>query len=62
MPDGQIFDVITNGVRTMPSYAVQVSPEDRWAIVAYVRALERSQKPLLGDIPADRLEELKKPQ
>jgi mono/diheme cytochrome c family protein len=62
MPDGQIFGVMTNGARTMPSYAALVPPEDRWAIVAYIRALERSRKPLPGDVPADRLEELKKPQ
>ena len=38
-PVGQIFNTITNGVRTMPAYAKQVSVLDRWAIVAYVRAL-----------------------
>ena len=37
-PVGQIFNTITNGVRTMPAYAKQVSVLDRWAIVAYVRA------------------------
>lgn len=43
MPDGQVFATITNGVRTMPSYAAQIPVSDRWAIVAYVRALELSQ-------------------
>ncbi len=43
MPDGQIFATITNGVRTMPSYAAQIPISDRWSIVAYVRALELSQ-------------------
>lgn len=43
MPDGQVFATITNGVRNMPSYAAQISPEDRWAIVSYVRALQISQ-------------------
>jgi mono/diheme cytochrome c family protein len=42
-PDGQIFATITNGVRMMPSYAAQVPVNDRWAIVAYVRALQMSQ-------------------
>lgn len=42
-PDGHIFNTITNGVRNMPAYDKQISIEDRWAIVAYVRALERSQ-------------------
>lgn len=41
--DGYIFSVITNGIRTMPSYAHQIPVEDRWAIVAYVRALQYSQ-------------------
>ncbi len=43
MPDGEIYSAITNGVRTMPSYAHQVDVEDRWAIVTYIRALQRSQ-------------------
>jgi mono/diheme cytochrome c family protein len=43
MPDGQLFATITNGVRTMPSYAAQIPMSDRWSIVAYVRALELSQ-------------------
>lgn len=43
MPDGHFFSAITNGIRTMPSYATQIKVEDRWAIVAYIRALQRSQ-------------------
>ncbi len=43
MPDGQLYSAIANGIRTMPSYAHQVGVEDRWAIVAYIRALQRSQ-------------------
>jgi len=43
MPDGQLFATITHGVRTMPAYGPQVPMADRWAIVAYVRALEISQ-------------------
>ncbi len=39
-PVGQLFDVITNGVRTMPPYASQIPAEDRWAIATYVRALQ----------------------
>src|SRR5262245_8676660 len=39
-PDGQLFDTITNGVRTMPAYAHQVKVQDRWAIVAYLRVLQ----------------------
>ncbi len=43
MPDGQIFATITHGVRTMPAYGAQIPTADRWAIVAYVRALQMSQ-------------------
>jgi mono/diheme cytochrome c family protein len=42
-PLGHFFDVITNGVSTMPAYAAQIPVEDRWAIVAYIRALQVSQ-------------------
>ncbi|MHC4219986.1 MAG: c-type cytochrome [Planctomycetota bacterium] len=42
-PVGQIYNSIANGVRTMPAYGSQISVADRWAIVAYVRALQRSQ-------------------
>lgn len=43
MPDGEIYSAIYNGIRNMPSYATQIPVEDRWAIVAYVRALQESQ-------------------
>ncbi len=49
--DGYFFDVITNGVRSMPSYAHQISVPDRWAIVSYIRALQRSQNAGAGDVP-----------
>ncbi|MFH1686236.1 MAG: cytochrome c [bacterium] len=52
-PDGRLFDVISNGVRNMPSYRHQISVEDRWAIIAYVRALQRSQNATLDDIPIE---------
>ena len=42
-PLGYLFDVMTNGFGVMPSYAVQVPPADRWAIAAYIRALQLSQ-------------------
>jgi len=57
-PDGYIFDVITNGVRNMPSYKHQIPVSDRWAIVAYVRALQKSQNARLSDIPEDKRQEL----
>jgi mono/diheme cytochrome c family protein len=43
MPDGQLFATISNGIRNMPAYSITVPVADRWAIVAYVRALELSQ-------------------
>jgi mono/diheme cytochrome c family protein len=42
-PDGHIYNTIANGIRSMPAYDKQISVPDRWAIVAYVRAIERSQ-------------------
>lgn len=44
LPDGHIFDVVTNGVRNMPPYRYQVPVEDRWAIVAYFRSLQTEQQ------------------
>lgn len=49
---GYAFDVITNGFGAMPDYAQQVPVRDRWAIVAYVKALQRSQHATIGDVPA----------
>ena len=50
--NGFIFDVITNGFGAMPDYAAQIPPSDRWAIVAYIRALQLSQEAPLNDVPA----------
>ena len=58
-PDGHFFDVITNGIRNMPSYKSQVGVADRWAIVAYIRALQRSQYATLEDVPLEIRKELK---
>lgn len=43
MPDGEFYSAITNGIRNMPAYNTQINVEDRWAIVGYIRALQRSQ-------------------
>jgi mono/diheme cytochrome c family protein len=51
-PDGNIFNTISNGVRNMPAYDKQIEVTDRWYIVAYVRALERSQNARPEDVPA----------
>jgi mono/diheme cytochrome c family protein len=53
MPNGQLFNTISNGYNTMMGYAAQIPHADRWAIVLYVRALQRSQNASLEDIPAD---------
>lgn len=57
--DGYVYDVITNGIRNMPSYAQQIPVADRWAIVAYVRALQRSQNATEADLPEGVLSDLK---
>ena len=51
---GYFFDVITNGFGAMPDYASQVAPRDRWAIVAYIRALQFDRAPPAADVPAGR--------
>ncbi|AUX47399.1 hypothetical protein SOCE26_089190 [Sorangium cellulosum] len=51
LPDGEIFNVITNGVRNMPSYRKQIPVRDRWAIVTWVRVLQRSQHARIDDVP-----------
>jgi mono/diheme cytochrome c family protein len=52
-PVGHFFDVITNGFGVMYSYGDRVQPEDRWAIAAYIRALQLSQDATLDDVPPD---------
>ncbi len=51
MPDGEVFHVITNGRNTMREYGPNVAPEDRWAIIAYLRALQLSQLGSVQDLP-----------
>ena len=51
--DGQLFEVMTQGFGVMPSYAVQVPVEERWAIAAWIRVLQRSQNATLDDVPQD---------
>jgi mono/diheme cytochrome c family protein len=57
-PVGHFFDVITHGFGAMADYAEQISPQDRWAIVAYIRALQLSQHAALADVPADERQRL----
>jgi len=50
---GHLYNSIKNGIRNMPAYGPQITPEDRWAIVAYVRALQLSRNANLEDVPAE---------
>ena len=53
-PVGHFFDVMTTGFGAMPDYAAQIRAEDRWAIVAYIRALQLSEHATPADVPAAR--------
>lgn len=58
MPEGEIFNTITNGKATMYPYGDRIPPADRWAIIAYVRALQRAQNGRIEDVPAANRAEL----
>ncbi len=60
-PVGYFFDVMTHGFGAMQDYAAQVPVADRWAIAAYIRALQFSQRATVDDVPADRRAELDRP-
>jgi mono/diheme cytochrome c family protein len=51
---GHFVDVMTNGFGAMPDYAAQIRPQDRWAIAAYIRALQLGARASLADVPAER--------
>jgi mono/diheme cytochrome c family protein len=53
LPLGEYYKAVTEGVRNMPSYAAQVPVRDRWAIIAYIRALQAARRAKLKDVPAD---------
>ena len=53
LSDGEIFDVATNGARTMPAHRSQIPAADRWAIVAWVRVVQRSQHAMIDDLVAE---------
>jgi mono/diheme cytochrome c family protein len=61
MADGEIFNTITNGKNTMMAYGPNVMVADRWAIIAYLRALQRSQNATANDVPTEHRAELDKP-
>ncbi|MBL9202043.1 MAG: cytochrome c [Opitutaceae bacterium] len=50
MPEGEIYNTIANGKNTMQGYADKIAPEDRWAVIAYVRALQRAQQGVAADV------------
>jgi len=58
-PVGHFFDVITSGFGAMPDYAAQIRVEDRWAIIAYIRALQLSGHATMADVPADQRGKIK---
>jgi mono/diheme cytochrome c family protein len=59
MPVGQLFNTITQGIRTMPPYGPQIDPMDRWAIILYVRALQRRLGATVSDVPEGQREGLR---
>lgn len=60
-PVGHFFDVITNGFGAMYDYAARIPPRDRWAIIAYIRALQFSQRATLADVPEAEIHQLSQP-
>jgi Cytochrome C oxidase, cbb3-type, subunit III len=60
-PNGYFYDVITNGFGAMYGYSAQISPRDRWAIVAYVRALQLSRNAKVAELPTDVREKVMHP-
>lgn len=60
VPDGHIYRVISDGFGLMPSYATALAPEERWAVVAYVRALQLSQYAAAEQLPPGARERLQK--
>jgi mono/diheme cytochrome c family protein len=60
-PVGHLFDVITNGFGAMPDHAAQVKVRDRWAIAAYIRALQASAAGTVTDVPAGQRDQLDRP-
>ncbi|HWK08439.1 MAG TPA: cytochrome c [Vicinamibacterales bacterium] len=60
-PIGHFFDVMTNGFGAMPDYRAQIQPRDRWAIAAYIRALQLSEHASESDVPAEDRAKLSQP-
>jgi mono/diheme cytochrome c family protein len=60
-PNGYFFDNITNGFGAMYGYSAQIPPRDRWAIIAYIRALQLSRNAKVSELPAELREKVMKP-
>jgi mono/diheme cytochrome c family protein len=60
-PIGHFYDVMTNGFGAMPDYKAQIAPRDRWAIAAYLRALQLSQHTAVGDVAPEDRQKLSQP-
>ena len=60
MADGEIFNTLTNGKNTMMAYGPNIMVADRWAIIAYLRALQRSQNASINDVPEEHHAEMEK--
>jgi hypothetical protein len=58
VPNGYLYDVVANGFGAMYGYSAQIPPRDRWAIVAYLRALQLSRNAPVGQLPAELREKL----
>lgn len=59
MAEGELFNTITNGKNTMMAYGDKLAPDDRWAVVAYLRALQRAHHATINDVPLEKRGELK---
>jgi mono/diheme cytochrome c family protein len=59
LSDGYLYDALTNGIRNMPGYGHQIPVADRWAIVAHIRALQRSQHAAAQDLPSPEAQRLR---
>ena len=57
-PVGKLFRTITHGIRKMPGYGLQITTADRWAIVLYIKALQRAKNASASDVPTAELDKL----
>ena len=58
MADGELFSIITSGIRNMSGYGKKIKPEDRWTIISYLRALQFARNASMTDVPVEKRKEL----